>query len=131
MEQKKATAQVFELKDLPTDKKIGQLLLEAKVITAEQLAEAIALQKKMNSEGARKFKVGEVLLFQKVVSLPQLHEALRKQKNKADLSRISVVDAKKKQQEVTQARLRLSQAKKKEASSAWTILMGLIRGKKD
>ena len=66
------------------DKKLGQILLEAKLVSSEQLASAMAMQVQMNSSNARFFKLGEVLLFQKALTMPQLHEALRQQTKKAD-----------------------------------------------
>ncbi|MDB5038043.1 MAG: hypothetical protein JWQ35_1571, partial [Bacteriovoracaceae bacterium] len=74
------------------DKKVGQILVESKQITIEQLADAMVTQKQLNSQGKRVFKIGEVLVFKKVITLPQLHEALRAQKAKAELSRISIIE---------------------------------------
>lgn len=76
------------------DKKLGQILVEYNFITTEQLAEAMAEQAQVNAQGGKKFKLGEILLFKNLVTIQQLHTALRQQTKKAELSRISSVQAK-------------------------------------
>ncbi len=93
------------------DEKIGKILIDMKLITQEQLEEALRAQMETNLKSVRKFKLGEILLFSEVITLPQLQGALRQQTLKANQSRDHAMDAKKKARESDFGSLR-SDAKK-------------------
>ncbi len=76
------------------DKKLGQILIETKLVTIEQLAQALYLQKQMQLEGQSTPKVGHILVFQKVITLAQLQDALRKQTMKASATKALIDEAK-------------------------------------
>ncbi len=118
------------------DKKIGQILVDAGIITTEQLAFAIAEQTKLNAQGARKFKVGEILLFKQIVSLQQLHSALRTQSSKAELSRISTIASKQKDDDLTNkikglatGKNRTAQSNLKPKASSWSSIIDVFKKK--
>ncbi len=69
------------------DQKLGQILLESKIVTIPQLAQALQYQQEMVVTGQRPLKLGQILLFAGFVTVPQLQEALRKQVGKAHASR--------------------------------------------
>jgi len=61
-------------------KKIGQILILRKLITMDQLIQALGEQLRINSKSKRKFKLGEILLFTKLIDLKQLQNCLLEQR---------------------------------------------------
>lgn len=108
------------------DDKLGQILLEMKLITKEQLEEALLSQREMNAKGGRQFKLGEVLLFTETISLPQLQNALRRQTGKAERSREIVVAAKRRERE---AALQMQRDSEREESTFLGRLKSLFSKK--
>ena len=69
-----------------TKLKVGQILMNQKVISQKQLVFALAEQKRINSSSKRKFKLGEVLLICELIELKDLHNALIEQKPRRTFS---------------------------------------------
>jgi len=66
----------------PKRQKIGQMLLNHKIITPRQLAESLVEQKRLNAKSKRKFKIGEILLYLGHITVLQLQAFLSKQATK-------------------------------------------------
>lgn len=80
--------------DSEPDDKLGQILLNEKLVTKKDISHALEQQKILEIQSKRKFKLGEILLFMEKISLQQLQGALLQQKNKAMKSRADTVKAK-------------------------------------
>jgi len=60
--------------------RLGELLIRMKLISADQLAEALGEQANLRARNAqRQFRVGEILVFNRAINLTQLQAALRAQ----------------------------------------------------
>lgn len=76
------------LNSIPSyDKKIGQILLEQKLIEFTQLAAALEVQATRKISSEKHLKLGEILIFTKQLTTEQLQSALRQQFQKAKASR--------------------------------------------
>ena len=88
------------------DRKIGQILIDLKLVTLEQLAQALYLQKQMAAAGQTVPKLVHILVFQKVLTLPQLQEALRRQTQKAEVTKKLISQAKEELEEQRVSRMK-------------------------
>lgn len=77
-----------------SDRKIGQILLEMKLVSVEKLAEVMQMQAQMKAKGEPALKLGQMLVALKLITLEQLQGALRQQTNKAQENREMVQKAK-------------------------------------
>jgi len=58
--------------------RLGELLIRMKLISADQLADALGEQADLQAANAqRQFKLGEILISHRVITLTQLQAALR------------------------------------------------------
>lgn len=76
------------------DRKLGQILLDRRLISVSQLSDALIAQQKFNDESNRCFKIGEILLFAEVIKIDDLQSALRSQKFRAQAHRADAVASK-------------------------------------
>ena len=62
--------------------KLGELLIQMKIINADQLADALGEQANLQARNAqRQFRLGEILISRRAITLVQLAAALRIQAN--------------------------------------------------
>ncbi len=78
------------------DEKLGRILIDLKLINAEQLEEFLVAQKQLEVAHGKKLKLGQLLLLSETVTLPQLQTALRRQVHKAHESRGHAIEARRK-----------------------------------
>ena len=71
--------QVQGRKEMKTKRqRLGELLIRMKLISADQLADALGEQADLQAANAqRQFKLGEILISHRVITLTQLQAALR------------------------------------------------------
>ena len=64
----------------PRGQRLGELLIRMKLVTADQLADALGEQANLRATMVkRQFRIGEILVFKRVLTLTQLQAALRAQ----------------------------------------------------
>jgi len=78
------------------DEKLGRILIDLKLINAEQLEQVLVAQKQLEVTHGKKMKLGQLLLLSEVITLPQLQAALRHQVHKAQESRGHAIEARRK-----------------------------------
>ncbi len=66
------------------DQKLGQILIRQNILSAEEVARALAAQKEHELKTGERLKLGQILLFTKTLTLEKLQEALRHQTAKSN-----------------------------------------------
>ncbi len=115
-------------KDFGRDKKLGQILLELKLVTVNQLARALYIQEMMKANKQPLIKLGQILVSQGVLTLDQLKDTLRRQTHKMDETRKLILNAKEQLEEAKQiAEAKAAKKQQKEQTERTSFWQKLIK----
>lgn len=108
------------------DRKLGQILIQQKLLTTKQVAQALYAQKEYELKNpGQKVKLGQVLLFLNLIKMDELKNSLRAQTQKAEEYRKLSMKAMREQEQLQDAWNEITSSKKIKLKDENSIVQGL------